>query len=78
MTSSDESNPVWEVGIRAWGPSDAPGEYRWEHYHPRAPDKQTAKEKAIEMATSMTGIVGMMDSYEVYQVEGPYTSVSDT
>ena len=81
MTDSDvedeaavDRDPEWEIGIRAWGPDDEPGEARWEHYHPRAEDKEEAKEKAIDEATGIgiNSIVGMTDSYEVYMVEGPY------
>ncbi|WP_225334266.1 hypothetical protein [Halomicrobium urmianum] len=71
--NDDVQDPEWEVGIRAYGPDDEPGEARWEHYHPRASDEETAEEKAVEMAKrGIDSIIGISDSYEVYQVAGPF------
>lgn len=74
QSMGESEHPEWEVGIRAWGPDDEPGEARWEHYHPRAPDEETAKEKAVEEATTpgINAIIGISDAYEVYQVAGPF------
>lgn len=69
-----EQAPEWEIGIRAWGPDDEPGEARYEHYHPRAETEDEAVEKAEDEATGIgiNSIVGMTDSYEIYMVEGPF------
>ncbi|SEO99106.1 hypothetical protein SAMN05216388_10268 [Halorientalis persicus] len=73
MSNNSQPDPEWEVGIRAWGPDDEPGEARWDHFHPNAPDKETAKERAVEEAKSgLYSLIGRQDGYEVYQVAGPF------
>lgn len=73
-SNDDEDHPEWGVTIRAYGPDDEPGESRWEHYYPRAPDKETAREKAIEEAQTpgINAIIGISDCYDVVEVTGPY------
>lgn len=72
--NDDEDHPEWVVAIRAYGPDDEPGESRWEHYHSRAPDKETAREEAIEEAKTpgINAIIGISDCYDVIEVTGPY------
>lgn len=75
MTDTDTVEPdeeveqEWEVCIRAYGPDDEPGEARWEHYHPTAPDEETAKEKAVEEAKNgFDSIIGHQDAYDIVEV----------
>jgi hypothetical protein len=65
-----ENQKEWEIGIRAWGSDDDPGEARWEHYHPEASDEDAAIEK--EAQSGLNSLVGMQDAFEVYMVEGPF------
>ena len=72
-SGKEQQQKEWEIGIRAWGPDDEPGEARWEHYHPTAAAEEKAKEKAKKEAQSgINSIVGMQDAFEIYMVEGPY------
>ena len=69
----NEQQKEWEIGIRAWGPDDEPGEARWGHYHPTAATEEEAREKAVvEAQIGTNSIVGMQDGYEICMVEGPY------
>jgi hypothetical protein len=71
---SEQKDPQWEVSIEAWGPDDAEGETRWQHYLVSAPDEDTAKEKGIKRATKpgIDAIIGISDDYNVYDINGPY------
>lgn len=70
-----DTHSEWEIGVRAWGPSDPPGSARWAHYHPTAPSEDRAREKALDLARSgIDSIAEIGDSCEVYMVAGPFDS----
>jgi len=74
-TETDETDACqeWEIGIRAWGPDDSPGEARWEHYHPVASTEEAAVKKAQQEARrGLNSLVGMQDVCEVFMIEGPF------
>ena len=67
---------LWEIGIRAWSPDDDEMQARWEHYHVNAKHKNIAVVKALNKAKyGVNSVIGIMDSYEIYMVEGPYEKI---
>lgn len=73
--------PEWEICIEAGGhDDDDPGESEWEHYHPTAETKEEAIEKAEDEATGvgLDSIVGVGDSYDVKNVDGPFAQDNAT
>jgi len=77
-SKENEQQKEWQIGIRAWGPDDEPGEARWEHYYPTAATEEEAREKAVvEAQIGINSIVGMQDGYDIYMVDGPYEVNSD-
>jgi len=70
------SENLWEIGIRSWSPDDDEMEAQWEHYHVNAEHKDAAVEKAVNRAkTGINSIIDILDSYEVYMIEGPYEKI---
>lgn len=68
---TDTEQMEYGVLIRAYGPSDAPGEARYREYIVEADNVDEAKEKAVDKGKNhfTRGIIGRRDSYDIVEVE---------
>lgn len=69
--TSGTEKKEYGVMIRAYGPSDDPGEARYEEYIVDADDVGEAEENAVDKGKNhfTRGIIGPRDSYDIMEVE---------